>query len=116
MKAILLTAAAAASLIAGVAVAQQAPAPAAPQPPRAERQITLEQFQARQARRSERMFARLDANKDGAITKAEFDASAKARFRAADANQDGVLSGDELKRGREHGKGPRGHRMHRQPA
>ena len=62
------------------------------------------------------MFARLDANKDGAITKAEFDASAKARFQAADANKDGMLSGDELKRGREHGKGMRGHRMHRQPA
>ncbi|MCR5878875.1 hypothetical protein [Phenylobacterium sp. J367] len=110
MKALLLTATTAAALVAGAAIAQQAPGPA-PQP-KAERQISQQQFEARQAQRTERMFARLDTNKDGAITKAELDAASKARFEKADANKDGVLSGDELKRG----KGMRGHRMHRQPA
>src|SRR5262249_27695974 len=37
-------------------------------------------------------FERLDANKDGKITKAEFDAARAAEFKAADKNGDGFIS------------------------
>jgi hypothetical protein len=37
-----------------------------------------------------------DANKDGAITKAEFDASRAARFTEMDKNKDGFLARDEM--------------------
>lgn len=45
----------------------------------------------------DRMFERADANKDGAIDKAEMDAARAARFAAADTNADGGLSLDEMK-------------------
>jgi hypothetical protein len=38
----------------------------------------------------------MDANKDGAVTKAEFEAASKARFDRADTNHDGWLSKGEL--------------------
>lgn len=43
------------------------------------------------------MMARADANGDGIITHAEFMASATERFTRMDANNDGKLSGDELR-------------------
>ena len=36
-----------------------------------------------------------DANKDGAVTRAEFDSAAKAQFDKADANKDGKVSPEE---------------------
>jgi hypothetical protein len=41
-------------------------------------------------------WASADANKDGAVTKAEFDASRTARFTAQDANKDGFLVQAEM--------------------
>lgn len=41
-----------------------------------------------------------DANKDGALTKAEFTAAALARFDRADADKDGTISTDERRAGR----------------
>lgn len=41
-----------------------------------------------------------DANKDGALTQAEFTAAALARFDKADANKDGTISTDERRAGR----------------
>lgn len=43
----------------------------------------------------------LDANKDGKVDKAEFDAHAKARFQAADQNGDGKISFEEAEAARE---------------
>lgn len=54
----------------------------------------------REAKRAEwidRMFERVDANKDGAIDAAEMQAARDARFQAADANADGGLSLEEMK-------------------
>ncbi len=42
------------------------------------------------------MFDTIDANKDGNITEAEFEAHRTAEFTAADTNGDGMLSSDEL--------------------
>lgn len=44
----------------------------------------------------ERMFERMDTDKDGSISKAEFDAAKKARFTRADANGDGKISLEEM--------------------
>lgn len=41
-------------------------------------------------------FKAMDANGDGKVTRAEAEASAKARFDQLDANKDGKLTGDEL--------------------
>lgn len=41
------------------------------------------------------MLAMADANKDGAVTRAEFDTATKAHFDKADANKDGKVSPDE---------------------
>jgi len=41
------------------------------------------------------MAEKADTNHDGTITRAEFDAAAKARFDAADANHDGKLTPQE---------------------
>ncbi len=41
------------------------------------------------------MLKAADTNRDGKLTRAEFDAGAKARFDKADANRDGKLSPDE---------------------
>lgn len=56
----------------------------------------------------------LDANNDGTVTRAEFDAGRAARFTAADADGNGALAGDELRRRRPDGAdGPgRMHGMH----
>ena len=50
-----------------------------------------------------RFIAAADANKDGKITKAEFDAMRVKRFDEMDKNKDGVLAGDEMKGGRRGG-------------
>jgi hypothetical protein len=44
-----------------------------------------------------RMFAEIDANHDGRITRVEADAFMKARAAEIDANHDGKISADELK-------------------
>ncbi len=49
-------------------------------------------------------FTQADSNKDGQVTKIEAQAQADARFKKADKNGDGVLSGDELRHGRHGGK------------
>src|SRR6185295_19594500 len=41
-------------------------------------------------------FERLDANKDGKVTTAEFEAAHAARFKAADKNNDGFITKDEF--------------------
>jgi Ca2+-binding EF-hand superfamily protein len=51
----------------------------------------------------------LDANKDGAVTRAEMDAMTERRFKMTDTNSDGWLSKDELaksRQGRRGGPGP----------
>lgn len=50
--------------------------------------------------------AAADANKDGTVTKAEFDASRVARFAEQDKNKDGFLVGDEMAAGRPGGPPP----------
>ncbi|MDV3456428.1 EF-hand domain-containing protein [Sphingomonas sp. HF-S4] len=52
------------------------------------------------------MFAKADANGDGAVTQAEFLADVDARFAGLDANKDGKISKDERP-----GNGERGGRM-----
>ncbi|CAM3977674.1 EF-hand domain-containing protein [Novosphingobium lubricantis] len=61
------------------------------------------------------MLAMADTNKDGAVSRAEFDAMAKAHFDKADANKDGTVTPEERRAmmkdmmGRMHGKrGPAG--------
>ncbi|MCY3827570.1 MAG: hypothetical protein OXF89_00375 [Rhodospirillaceae bacterium] len=49
------------------------------------------------AHRGLRLFDRADANKDSAVTRAEFDAARNARFAAIDANKDGALEVSELR-------------------
>jgi len=46
--------------------------------------------------RLEQMFDRIDADGDGAITRAELEAAPAARFAAADANGDGRATVDEI--------------------
>lgn len=56
-----------------------------------------------------------DANNDGVLTRAEFDASRAARFAQQDANNDGQLTREEMRAGRGHhrgGWGRRGGGMH----
>lgn len=60
--------------------------------------------QARQAeRRAEMRFSRMDRNSDGIITRAEWRGSDQS-FRVHDWNGDGVLSGDEVRRGAARGR------------
>lgn len=67
---------------AGVAFAQaQTNAPAAPRGPG-------------------HMMERLDANNDGAVTRAEFDAAHQTRFTQLDTNRDGSISQEERRAGR----------------
>ncbi|MFZ5746220.1 MAG: EF-hand domain-containing protein [Pseudomonadota bacterium] len=91
MKKLLLAASAlSATLLAGAAVAQDAPPTPAPGGPM-----------------GPGMMMRLaDANKDGVITRAELLAHADARFAKLDANKDGKLSPDELKAARPGGGKP----------
>lgn len=55
--------------------------------------------------RSAQRFARLDADADGTITAAEWEAFHLGRFDAADTDKDGVLSKDEMRAARKAGKG-----------
>ncbi len=52
----------------------------------------------RKERHASRMLEILDTDKDGAVTKEEFAAASDKRFEAADSNNDGVLSADELQK------------------
>lgn len=45
----------------------------------------------------EHMVQKMDTDKDGAISEAEFQASSKTRFDAMDANKDGKLTQEEIK-------------------
>ena len=63
------------------------------------------------------MAEKADTNHDGTITRAEFDAAAKARFDAADTNHDGKLTSAERRAAwmamhKEHGGWGRRHGMH----
>ena len=49
------------------------------------------------AKRGMRMFNQADTNKDGTVTKAEFDAARGALFARMDANGDGVIETSELR-------------------
>ena len=49
------------------------------------------------AHRGLRMFHQADADKDGKVTRAEFEAARKARFDGIDANKDGALEVSELR-------------------
>lgn len=51
---------------------------------------------AMQGARLEQMFDRLDADGDGAVTRAEVEAAPAMRFAAADANGDGKVTVDEI--------------------
>lgn len=51
-----------------------------------------------------------DANNDGVLTRAEFDAGREARFAQQDANHDGQLTREEMREGRGHHRGGRGGR------
>lgn len=82
-----LIAAGAVMALGGPALAQNAPAKAAP----TAAGMTLEQFQAKN---SDKLFARLDANKDGKISPDEF-----AAFRKQNAEVDAKASGKAGKRG-----------------
>ncbi len=61
----------------------------------------------RKAEREKRMYERLDANKDGKVTKDEFKAG--GMFDRMDKDDDGMVGPDEMKRGGKHGHhGPHG--------
>ncbi|RAK54499.1 EF-hand domain-containing protein [Phenylobacterium soli] len=126
MKTTLLAASAAVLLMAGAAQAQDGPPAAGPmgggfgmrQPPNFDLdhdgKVTLAEFRKGEARRIERMFARLDANHDGKITRAELDAGlqrmaamgggggapgrADIFFRMNDANGDGAVTKAEMEK------------------
>ena len=51
---------------------------------------------AKASARINEMWSRGDANRDGALSRAELDVGSKRRFDAGDANRDGWLSKDEL--------------------
>lgn len=58
----------------------------------------------RPERRMHRGFARMDADDDGFISKAEFDDAHMARFNALDANGNGVIDADEVPAHKRHYK------------
>jgi Ca2+-binding EF-hand superfamily protein len=104
-----LIATAAAALLATAAHAQSAPGGEPPNPDTDhDGKVTLAEFKASNAQRQDRMFARMDANKDGKITQVEADAAAKAAEAAGrggraggmlmrmDANSDGAVTRAEL--------------------
>ena len=107
----LMLAASAFALIAGSAVAQDRPEPPNPDLDHDGR-VTLAEFKKMEAQREARMFARLDANKDGKITQAEFDAAPRREpqagqpappaggrgrfFQMMDKNGDGAISKAEM--------------------
>jgi len=53
------------------------------------------------------MWAQLDANQDGKLTEQEATAAADRMFDRADADRNGVLTREEIQRGRKHG--PKSH-------
>ncbi|HJV41548.1 EF-hand domain-containing protein [Caulobacter sp.] len=57
---------------------------------------------AKAGKRGHRMFARFDADKDGSLSRAEADKVLAWRFKRMDANNDGVLTLEELQA--KHGK------------
>jgi hypothetical protein len=61
--------------------------------------ITRDEAQGR-----DRLFEHADANKDGKVTLAEMQTKAKEHFVARDTNKDNVLTQDEMRGGRGHGK------------
>ncbi|MEL6287230.1 MAG: EF-hand domain-containing protein [Pseudomonadota bacterium] len=65
----------------------------------------MRRIERRMERRIQRQMRRLDENRDGVVSKAEFVDAAKQRFTWADLNDDGTLTRDELPR---RGKGRRG--------
>lgn len=100
---------AAAVLFAGAAHAQPAPGREPPNPDTDhDGKVTLAEFKASTAERQTRMFARMDANKDGKITQAESDAAGKRAEAAGrtgspggmlmrlDADKDGAVTRAEL--------------------
>lgn len=107
----LIFAAAAFALITGAATAQDRPQPPNPDLDH-DGKVTLSEFKKMEAQRGARMFARLDANKDGKITQAEFDAAPRREpqagetprppgmrgrfFQMMDANGDGAVSKAEM--------------------
>ena len=56
------------------------------------------------ARFGGKMFDRIDADKDGKVTKAEFEAAGAAMFQRMDKNGDGIIEKDEM--GKSHGDKP----------
>jgi hypothetical protein len=103
MKTLLMFGAAAAALVAGTAIAQAPQAPA----PKAEQILTRGEVQAKVTR----LFAKLDSNRDGFVTKAEAEAMKaqrmekradkraerrSTRFGRIDANHDGSISQAEF--------------------
>jgi Ca2+-binding EF-hand superfamily protein len=74
--------------------------------------LTRDEFLAAKARRGQdhgergaRMFARVDQDGDGKVTRAEASAVVKTLFDKKDANHDGALTRDELGKGRGHRDG-----------
>lgn len=68
-------------------------------------QVSFEELRgSRHKARGERFLGRLDADKDGKVSKAEALAKATERFDRLDANQDGFITAEEL--------AARGHRGH----
>lgn len=59
--------------------------------------------QQREARAAAK-FARMDANKDGKVSVAEFSAEHTARIQAMDANGDGVVDRGEMRAAHRHGR------------
>ncbi|HET7729609.1 MAG TPA: hypothetical protein VFK48_06210 [Usitatibacter sp.] len=60
-------------------------------------QVSFEELRsARHHARGERFLGRLDADKDGKVSKAEALAKATERFDRVDANKDGFITADEL--------------------
>ena len=53
-------------------------------------------FRPQAATRIDHFIAAADANHDGKVTRAEFDAAPPVLFHRADANRDGILDRDEL--------------------
>jgi len=73
-----------------------------PPPPKPEgqkdkdRHMRREMMEKMRGERQGMMFDMLDANDDGAITRAEIDRMTAKHFKRLDKNSDGVLTGDEL--------------------
>jgi Ca2+-binding EF-hand superfamily protein len=97
---------------AGIAVAQPA---AAPEGPRADRDVTRQEV----IQRVDERFAQMDENRDGRVTSEERRSAAQRRraemadrmFDRIDADRDGSISREEMRERRMHRGGRRGMRM-----